>query len=29
MPMFHDPQASAEAWATTVAFLQREFPVAA
>jgi carboxymethylenebutenolidase len=29
MPMFHHAQASAEAWATTVAFLQREFPVAA
>ena len=29
MPMFHDPRASAQAWETTVAFLQREFPVAA
>ena len=29
MPMFHHSQASAEAWATTVAFLQRELPVAA
>jgi carboxymethylenebutenolidase len=29
MPVFHDPRASAQAWARTVAFLQREFPVAA
>jgi carboxymethylenebutenolidase len=29
MPIFHHPQASAEAWATTVAFLQRELPVTA
>jgi carboxymethylenebutenolidase len=28
MPLFHHQQASAEAWATTVAFLQRELPVA-
>jgi carboxymethylenebutenolidase len=27
MPMFHHPQASAEAWASTVAFLERELPV--
>lgn len=29
MPVFHDPRASAQAWARTVAFLQRELPVAA
>ena len=29
MPTFHHPQASAQAWATTVAFLERELPVAA
>jgi len=27
MPTFHHPEASAEAWATTVAFLQRELPI--